>query len=255
MLYKYKSHLGKLSRVGKFDIDLDLKGKHLELLTKSNKMNQERTVLSVLKDLAPDIDVYQLTKTELFHVFLLVKANSISTNLTFNVVCPHKITASVKGSMVTRDCGCTNEASYNFTDSDVVECPADFEIPTINIGGKDYTIRPLTMDTELKLIDMFVENGVPYEELLNPDNSVDFTLSKLVCHLCDQNGDFHFEPEFIKNTLELLKESSVKVVKELTDKVSLVSGFGVKNKVITLVCKGCGGTFRTMLGLKSGLSV
>jgi hypothetical protein len=84
MKTKFKLAGGPLSYLKEVTVDLELKGKHFDVLSQASDENYERAVLSVLADLM-DEDPFQLTSTELYHIFLLVKLASLGPKLNMNV--------------------------------------------------------------------------------------------------------------------------------------------------------------------------
>jgi hypothetical protein len=259
MKTKFKLAGGPLSYLKEVTLDLVLKGKHFEVLSQATDENYERAVLSVLADLM-DEDPFQLTFTELYHVFLLVKIYSLGPKLDMNVTCRHII----KGAGgVDRVCGHSNKFEYSLLDSDIIYAPKDYKIPEIEftIGGQTqlYQVKPPTMTQALDLFAYFQEKGISRQELLRPDNKMlmlDFGKHNMLLYLRNvATGDSFFDRQQREAAVREIPENPLSFFVNLGKIVSEEDAFGVSNKRLNLVCKECGGTLTFRLPLSAGLSL
>jgi hypothetical protein len=259
MKSKFKLAGGPLSYLKEATLDLELKGKHFEVLSQADEENYERSVLSVLSDLM-DEDPFQLTATELYHLFLLVKIFSLGPKLSMNVSCQH----TVRGSNgVDRVCGANNTFEYSLLDSDIIYAPKDYKIPEIkfSLGGEAqlYQVKPPTMTQVLDLFAYFQEKGISRKELLRSENKMlrlDFGKHNMMLYLRNvATGDSFFDRQQREEAVKHIPENPLSFFANLGKIVVEEDAFGVSNKRLNLVCKECGGTLTFRLPLSAGLSL
>jgi hypothetical protein len=250
---------GPLSYLKEVTLDLELKGKHFDILSQANDENYERAVLSVLSDLM-DEDPFQLTSTELYHVFLLVKIYSLGPKLSMNVSCRH----TIKGDNgVNRVCGHENAFEYSLLESDVIYAPEKYEIPEIefSLGGKAqlYQARPPTMTKVLDLFAYYQEKGVSRRELMREENKMlrlEFGKHNMLLYLRNvETGDGFFDRQQREEAVKEIPENPLSFFVKLGKIVVEEDSYGVSNKRLNLVCKECGGTLTFRLPLSAGLSL
>ena len=260
MKEKFQLASGPLSYLKEVTIDLQLKGKHFDELVIAEQNTYERAVLSVLTDLM-DEDPFQLTLSELYHVFLYVKVVSLGRKLSMNVRCPHVIHDSTPVGSSRRDCGVLNEAEYSLTDSDVIYAPKNYKIPEIEFsqGGVSqvYEVRPPTMTQELDLFAYFQEKGIS-KEALTTDKlmTLEYAKHRILLHLKNkETGDRFFDRKQREEALKDISDNPLLFMKQAGDYMEEVNSFGISHKRMTTVCKECGGKISFRLPLQAGLSM
>jgi hypothetical protein len=259
MKTKFKLAGGPLSYLKEVTVDLELKGRHFEDLSHANENSYERAVLSVLADLM-DEDPFQLTMSELYHVFLLVKVSSLGPKLDMNVTCQH----TIKGAHgVDRVCGESNKFEYSLLDSDIVYAPRDYKIPEIgfSLGGDPqlYQVKPPTMTQVLDLFAAFQEKGISRQDMLRPENKelrLEFGKHNMLLYLRNvETGDSFFDRQQREAAVRHIPENPLSFLVKLGKIIEEQDAFGVSNKRLSLVCKECGGTLSFRLPLSAGLSL
>jgi hypothetical protein len=247
-------------------VDLELKGKHFDVLSQASDENYERAVLSVLTDLMEG-DPFQLTSTELYYVFLLVKLFSLGPKLNMTVSCQHVVRGS---NGVDRVCGCGNTFEYSLLDSDVIYAPKDYKIPEImfSLGGEEssedqrgqlYQVKPPTMTQVLDLFAYYQEKGISRKDLLRPENKdirLEFGKHNMMLYLRNvATGDSFFDRQQREVAVKHIPENPLSFFVKLGNMIVEEDSFGVSNKRLNLVCKECGGTLTFRLPLSAGLSL
>jgi hypothetical protein len=259
MKTKFRLAGGPLSYLKEVTVDLELKGRHFEDLSQADDNNYERAVISVLSELM-DEDPFQLTMTELYHVFLLVKVSSLGPKLNMNVTCQH----TVKGAHgVDRICGESNKFEYSLLDSDVIYAPKNYKIPEVefSLGGRKqlYQVRPPTMTQVLDLFAAFQEKGISRKEMLRPENRMlrlEFGKHNMLLYLRNvETGDSFFDRQQREEAVKDIPENPLSFLATLGKIIAEEDEFGISNKRLSLVCKECGGTLSFRLPLSAGLSL
>ena len=251
---------GPLSYLKEVNIDLELKGKHFDQLVVADEDTYERVVLSILSDLM-DEDPNKLTLSEMYHLFLFVKVQSLNSKLSLSVRC-HNILHAVKDlSEVQRECGALNSFEYSLLDSDIVYCPKNYKIPEISFmtEGKvqQYEVRPPTMNHELDLLAYFQEKGVTREDLSRDrQQQLAFAKHRILLHMRGkETGEDFFDRKRREKAVEDISENSVSFIQKAGELMGEVNSFGVSNKRMTLTCKECGGKVNFRLPLSAGISM
>ena len=260
MKSKFQLASGPLSYLKEVTLDLELKGKHFDQLVVADQDSYERAVLSVLQDLM-DEDPYQLTMSELYHVFFYVKVSSLGSSLPMSMRCRHMTEDISQTGRIRRECGALNKVDYSLIDSDVIHAPKDYKIPTIEFthGGKKtlYEVRPPTMTQELDLLAYYSERGVS-KEALTEDKliTLEYAKHRILLHLkAVDSGDRFFDREQRERALKDIAESSLLFMKKASEYMEEVNSFGISNKRMSVVCKECGGKSSFRLPLWAGISV
>jgi hypothetical protein len=259
MKTKFRLAGGPLSYLKDVTVDLELKGKHFEDLSQADDENYERAVLSVLTELM-DEDPFQLTSTELYHVFLLVKVTSLGPRLDMTVNCQHTVRSS---GGVERICGASNSIEYSLLESDIVYAPKDYKIPELDfeLGGRKqrYQVKPPTMTQVLDLFAYFQERGISRRDLAKSDNKIvrwDFARHNMMLYLRNiETGDSFFDRGQRETAVKDIAANPLSFIANLGKIVEGEDAFGVSNKRLNLVCKECGGKLNFRLPLSAGLSL
>ena len=257
MRTKFKLASGPLSYLGEVHIDLEMKGKHFDELIKAEEGNYERAALSVLADLM-DEDPFQLTLSELYHLFLYVKVTSLSHKLSLQVRC-RNVLQSRDG--ISRECGHLNSVEYSLVESDVNYCPKNYKVPEIkfSINGEErvYEVRPPTMTQELYLLDYFQERGVARESLLKDKEMVlEFAKHRILLHLKGKDaGEGFIDRAQREAAVKEIAENPISFMEQAGIKMGEVNAFGISHKRMNLICKECGGSISYRLPLSAGISM
>lgn len=245
----------ELSQLKQVDIDLDMTGRHYQLLATSEGMIPEDVALSILKDLMGK-EANKLTMNELRYLFMLVKINSLENKYEANVTCTRILKTG-------KPCNHENKYDIFLSDADLNPTPKGYEAPKIMFAiddgeSKEYTVMPPTMDMETALITWYTTTkGKTVNELTEDKNvAFDYLFIRSVMHLVDSKGNRIVDKlddfEYVFDYLDCNKYS---IVDELNEKVMEVSKFGVQNKVYKFKCKECGGTLVFQLPLLYGLTM
>jgi len=260
MKTKFQLSSGPLSYLKEVNVDLELKGKHFDELVTASEDTYERVVLSILGDLM-DEDPYQLTMSEMYHVFLLVKVTSLGKKLSLSVKCHSILHNKTDVGDVQRECGALNPMEYTLTDSDVIYCHKGYKIPELVFitGGRSqvYEVRPPTMTQELDLLAYFQENGVSRENLLRDNlQTLDYAKHRILLHLRNkETGDSFFDRKQRESAVKDISDNPLSFMKRAGELMTEVNSFGVSNKRMNLVCKECGGKMTFRLPLSAGISM
>ena len=203
-----------------------MKGKHLEELSLSDKEDYDRSVLSVLGDLVKGVDPYNLSFTEVYHVFLLVKVSTLGPRLKTQIKCPHMI--EDKNTGIKRSCETVNDVEFTLLDSDVKICPEDYEIPKVNFTfdgvEKEYKVIPPTTRLELDLISWFQERGISRTKLVSPDkdsvidkqNTLDYFKHRMLLHLVSEDGNDFSDRKLRERAVKDFSDNPVSLYQELS---------------------------------------
>jgi hypothetical protein len=262
MKTRFKLAGGPLSYLHEVTVDLELKGKHFEDLSQADDDVYERSVLSVLTDLM-DEDPFQLTSTELYHVFLLVKVTSLGPKLDMNVSCQHSVKTRTPAGDGERICGASNTFEYSLLESDIVYAPKNYKVPEVLFtqGGVEqlYQVRPPTMTQVLDLFAYFQERGVSRRELLRPENKAlrwDFAKHNMLLYLRNvKTGDSFFDRKQREEAVKDIADNPLSFTAKVGKIIEEEDSFGVSHKRLSLVCKECGGKLTFRLPLSAGLSL
>jgi hypothetical protein len=257
MRTKFQLASGPLSYLKEVTVDLELRGKHFDQLAVADNASYERVVLSILSDLM-DEDPYQLTMSEMYHLWLLIKVTSLGSKMSMSVKCHHVLEDKAG---IRRECGCSNPYEFSLIDSDVVYAPADYEIPVIEfVRGKvpqKYHVRPPTMTQELDLLTYFQEKGTSRDALMNDVAGVlEYSKHRILLHLRNvETGDSFYDRKLRESAVRDISENSLLFIKRAGDLMDEVNSFGVSHKRMVLTCKECGGKLSFRLPLSAGISL
>jgi hypothetical protein len=239
-------------------------GRHYDDLAIADSENYEATVLGILKDLI-DEDPFQLTLSELYHIFTLVKVISVGPTLDVNVRCNHVVESTNEaGKIVVRECGASNTAKYSLLDSDVKRAPSDYKVPEVTFKYRNqervYLVRPPTMTQELALYHYFAEKGISRKVLSDASNkkaTYAYGKHRLLLHLHDkESGDTFVDQDRREEAVEAMAtENPVSFMKSLSSIVDEENGFGILSAEKIIVCKECGGKLNYRLPLSAGLAL
>ena len=260
MSTKFQLASGPLSYLGEVTIDLELKGKHFDQLVVADQSNYERAVLSILADLMNE-DPYQLTMSEMYHLFFFVKVTSLGHKVPMNVKCRHVLIDTSSAGKVQRECGVLNKTEYSLIDSDVVYASKDYKIPEIEFvcGGTVgvYEVRPPTMTQELDLMAYYQERGISKEALVEDKLvTLEYAKHRILLHLKNKaTGDRFNDRKQREEALKDIANNSLAFMKKAADYMEEVNSFGISNKRMSVTCKECGGKSSYRLPLWAGISM
>lgn len=245
----------ELSQLKQVTVDLDMTGRHYQLLATSEGMISEDVALSIVNDLL-DEDANKLTMNELRYIFMLIKINSLENQYEAKVTCTRKDKDG-------KTCNHTNTYKLYLSDADLNKTPRHYKVPTIeftteNDELKQYRVMPPTMDMESALISWYLNDKNVSIEQLSEDKNVafDYQCIRAIMHLVDDKGnrvvDTLTDFEYVFKFLDL---NTYQTMNKLYELVLEVSSFGVQNKLYEFKCEECGGTLVFQLPLLYGLTV
>jgi hypothetical protein len=254
--------MGKFSAVPEVHLDLQLKGKHLDYLSKADPIAFDKTAIAILRELMdenPDMP----SQRELYYLWLLVKVNSLGPTLNATANCTKDAWVTSRGERTEKKCGATLNVTINLLESDVVRIPGDYKLPTVELelrtGRETFSVKPPVIKEESFLLDIFQEQGYSREDIVDfenkPDLAMRFAKHRMLLYLCDENGRAFPDFDMRENAIKKLGDDNLlKDVEKLYNAVAEVDKFGVKFTSQVVTCPSCKSRVQVQLPLSAGLA-
>lgn len=215
--------------IKKVEIDLEMKGTHLELLLGCSEEQMDRVLVSILNDLLVGVKAETLVRVDFEYLSMMVRIASFGAN--FEIPWDHL------------KCGTRTVDTVDLSSLDVKEWEDSFKEVFITVSGneKKFKVTPPCMGVELLIQDSIYGTGVTKKELINKPESLKLFAGRRAASFLELvDGEVIPSIANLDFIAKAINESSVVVIKVLNKQIRKLESYGVQFRTKPLVCSKCG---------------
>ncbi len=232
------------------NIDLEMTGDHHDKLLSGNSELYDRVIVSVLDSMMEE-DAYKITMADMLYLFFMARAQSISPDYRTSWTC----SADVVRGDVKVSCNTPNSYHLNINELKINYMQDTFEFPVypFSIFGLDgnliaeteVSIKLLSMDDEIQIIDSFLGKGISRKDLASK-NAYDYARTRIL-HSLDFKDSKYNSLSLDERSISL-KKNNLKTMNALLVGIkNLSDSIGIDLTPRDVQCKECKSQFKLAL--------